>query len=74
MNKRELASRTMEVLRSNNIRKPVSIKKHTFHITDDDGNTANFHVKQQNKNVIYSCAYCCDYLNEFRLCGIFCYT
>ena len=54
MNKRELASRTMEVLRSNNIRKPVFIKKHTFHITDDDGNTANFHVKQQDKNVIYT--------------------
>ena len=54
MNKKELSSRVAEVLRTNNLRKPVSIKKHTFHITDEEGNSADFHIKQQDKNVIYT--------------------
>lgn len=54
MNKKELSSRVAEVLRTNNIRKPVSVKKQTFHITDEDGNTADFHIKQQDKNVLYT--------------------
>ena len=54
MNKKELSSRVAEVLRANNIRKPVSVKKQTFHITDEDGNTADFHIKQQDKNVLYT--------------------
>lgn len=54
MNKKELSSRVAEVLRANNVRKPVSVKKHTFHITDEEGNTADFHIKQQDKNVIYT--------------------
>ena len=65
MNKKELSSRVAEVLRLNNIRKPVSIKKHTFHITDEDGNMANFHVKQQDKNVIYTVD---DALNVIDAC------
>lgn len=54
MNKKELSSRVAEVLRANNIRKPVLVKKQTFHITDEDGNTADFHIKQQDKNVLYT--------------------
>ena len=54
MNKKELSSRVAEVLRANNIRQPVSVKKQTFHITDEDGNTADFHIKQQDKNVLYT--------------------
>ena len=54
MNKKELSSRVADVLRANNIRKPVSVKKQTFHITDEDGNTADFHIKQQDKNVLYT--------------------
>lgn len=54
MNKKEFISRVTEVLRENNVRKPVSVKKHTFHITDDDGNAADFHIKQHDKNVIYT--------------------
>ena len=54
MNKKELSSRVAEVLRANNIRKPVSVKKQTFHITDEEGNTADFHIKQQDKNVLYT--------------------
>jgi nucleoid DNA-binding protein len=65
MNKKELSSRATEVLRSNNIRKPVSIKKHTFHISDEDGNAADFHIKQQDKNVIYTAD---DTLNVIDAC------
>lgn len=54
MNKKELSSRVAEVLRANNVRKPVSVKKQTFHITDEEGNMADFHIKQQDKNVIYT--------------------
>lgn len=54
MNKKELSSRVAEVLRANNVRKPVSVKKQTFHITDEEGNTADFHIKQQDKAVIYT--------------------
>ena len=65
MNKKELSSRVAEVLRENNVRKPISIKKHTFYITDDDGNAANFHIKQQDKNVIYTVD---DALNVIDAC------
>lgn len=54
MNKKELISRVTEALRANNMRKPISVKKHTFHITDEDGNAADFHIKQQDKNVLYT--------------------
>lgn len=54
MNKKEFVSRVAETLRENNMRKPVSVKKHTFHISDDDGNAADFVIKQQDKNVIYT--------------------
>lgn len=54
MNKKELISRATEALRVNNMRKPISVKKHTFRITDEDGNTADFHIKQQDKYVLYT--------------------
>ena len=41
-------------MRENNVRKPVSIPKHVFHISDDDGNSKNFIVKQTDKNVLYT--------------------
>lgn len=54
MNKKELSSRVAEALRANGVRKPVSIKKQTFRITDDAGHEASFHIKQQDKSVIYT--------------------
>lgn len=65
MNKKELSSRVAEVLRANNVRKPVSVKKQTFHITDEEGNMADFHIKQQDKNVIYTVD---DTLNVIDAC------
>lgn len=54
MNKRDLAIRTADLLRENNIRKPVKIKKHTFTVTDSDGNAADFVVKRGDKEVLYT--------------------
>lgn len=54
MNKKELASRAAELLRLNDVRKPVKIKKHRFSITDEEGNVANFSVKRADKQVLYT--------------------
>lgn len=54
MNKKELTDRVTGVLRDNDIKKPVRTPKHVFHITDDDGNTADFVVKNHDKKVIYT--------------------
>ena len=54
MNKKELVSKVAEVLRSNNVRKPVSTPKQVFHISDDEGNKKDFVVKQTDKSVLYN--------------------
>lgn len=54
MNKRELASKIAEDLRATEKRKPIRLSSHTFHITDDDGNKAVFHVKKRYKDVMYT--------------------
>lgn len=54
MNKKDLISKTAEVLRSNNIRKPVSTPKQVFHISDDEGNQKDFIVKKTDKAVLYN--------------------
>lgn len=54
MNKKDLISKTAEVLRNNNIRKPVSTPKQVFHISDDEGNKKDFVVKKTNKTVLYN--------------------
>lgn len=54
MNKKELISRVAEVLRSNNIKKPVSTPKQVFHISDDEGNHKDFVVRKTDKSVLYN--------------------
>lgn len=54
MVRKELISQTASVLRENNVRKPVSIPKRVFHISDDEGNSKDFVVKKKDKNVIYT--------------------
>lgn len=54
MVKKELITKATQVLKNNYIKKPVQIKKNVFHISDDEGNSADFVVKQQEKNVIYT--------------------
>ena len=54
MNKKDLISKTTEVLRANNIRKPISIPKQVFHISDDEGNSKDFVVRKTDKSVLYN--------------------
>lgn len=54
MIKKELITKATQVLKDNHKKKPVQIKKNTFHITDDEGNSADFVVKQDDKSVIYT--------------------
>lgn len=41
-------------MRDSGIRKPVSIPKRVFHISDDEGNTKDFSVKTIDKNVLFT--------------------
>jgi DNA-binding protein HU-beta len=49
-----MISRTAAVLREHNKRKPVSIPRQVFHISDDEGNSRDFSVKKTDKNVAYN--------------------
>lgn len=54
MKRIDLIRRTAEVMRENNIRKPVSIPKQVFHISDNEGNHRDFTVKKTDKSVMYT--------------------
>ena len=54
MNKKDLISKTTEVLRNNDIRKPISTPKQVFHISDDEGNQKDFVVRKTDKSVLYN--------------------
>lgn len=54
MNKGELIKNVVDVLRENNIKKPISVPKQVFHISDDEGNKKDFRIKQTHKTAIYT--------------------
>lgn len=54
MNREELIRYATSLLRSSGAKKPVRIQRHVFRISDDDGNTADFVMKKQDKSVIYT--------------------
>ena len=54
MNKKELIGAIVEALRENSIKKCVSIPKHNFYISDDEGNTKTFSIKKTDKAVAYT--------------------
>ena len=54
MHKLELASKVCEMLRESGARKPVSIPKQQFTITDEAGNSRVFNVKRADKEVLYT--------------------
>lgn len=54
MNKNSFAKKVTELLRDNNIKKPVSVPKQVFHISDNEGNTKDFSIKKTEKSVIYT--------------------
>lgn len=56
MNKKDLISKTAEVLRENNIRKPTSAQKTVLHISDDYGNQSDFIVKKSDRGLLFTVA------------------
>lgn len=54
MNRQELVKSAADILRANNIRKPMRTARHMFHISDDSGDTKDFVVKRTCKPVLYN--------------------
>lgn len=54
MNRKNFIKCVSDILRENNIKKPVSIPKQVFHISDDEGNSKDFTIKKTDKSVIYT--------------------
>lgn len=54
MNKKEFIKRVSELLRENDEKKPVSIPKQVFRISDNDGNSKEFSIKKTDKSVLYT--------------------
>ena len=54
MNKAELVNTVANLLRENNIKKPVHLPKRVFTITDNEGTERVFPVKPIDKEVLYT--------------------
>ena len=54
MNKKEFIREVSDLLRKENTRKPISIPKQVFHISDNEGNSKEFSVKKTEKSVLYT--------------------
>ena len=54
MNRKELVRRAANVMRDNNIKKPVYSQKQVIHISDDDGNTKDFVIKKNDTGVLFT--------------------
>ena len=54
MNRKQLIRETVANLRQNGVRKEMPSVKHVLHISDDEGNTKNFTIRQQGRGVLYN--------------------
>lgn len=54
MNRKELVRRAANVLRDNNIKKPIYYQKQVIHISDDDGNTKDFVIRKSDTDVSFT--------------------
>lgn len=54
MNKSAFIRAVCEKLKEDGKRKPITIPKHSFTISDDEGNTKVFYVKKRDKTMMYS--------------------
>lgn len=54
MNKKELISKTVDILHDNDIRKHVAAQKTVFHISDDSGNKKDFIVKKEERGLLFT--------------------
>lgn len=54
MNRKELVRLASGVMRENKVKKPVHSKKQVFHISDGNGTSKDFVIKQSSGRVIYT--------------------
>lgn len=54
MNKKDLISKTVDVLHENNVRKHTTAQKTTLHISDDHGNQSDFIIKKSEKGLLFT--------------------
>jgi nucleoid DNA-binding protein len=54
MNKKSFIREISDVLKENNIKKPMRTPKKVFHITDDEGNSKDFVIKATDKSAIFT--------------------
>lgn len=54
MNRKELVRHVVDVMRANNIRKPIHSQKHVIHISDDDGNKKDIIIKKNDTGVLFT--------------------
>ncbi len=54
MNKSGLIREVASLLKKNDVRKNMPGKKHVFYISDDDGNSRKFSLKQNSKGVLFT--------------------
>ncbi len=54
MNKKELINKVVDVLKDNDIRKPISAQKTTLHISDDNGNKSDFIIKKSERGLLFT--------------------
>lgn len=54
MNRKEFTRRTAMLMREKDMRKPISIPKQVFHISDDEGNERDFVIKKTDKSVQFT--------------------
>ena len=54
MNKKELVSSVVDLLKENGISKPVQQQKTTLHISDDDGNMSDFVIRKPERGLMFT--------------------
>ena len=54
MNKKDYISKVVDVLKANNIRKPVQAQRTVLHISDDNGNQSDFIIKKSEKGLLFT--------------------
>ncbi len=54
MNRKKLIKEISDVLKENNVKKPIRSARKVFHISDDEGNSKDFVIKSENKTAIYT--------------------
>lgn len=54
MNKKELIKSTVTLLKENDIRKPITIPKQVYTISDNEGNSKSFSIQKRDKRELYT--------------------